>query len=77
MPVNDPLQEELMSRDTEFRLLCEEHQDSDRRLQELLKKSMLTPEEEALEKQIKLHKLTLKDRMAAKLRDYRKQGVPA
>jgi uncharacterized protein YdcH (DUF465 family) len=77
MPLNDPLKEELLSRDTEFRLLFEEHQDSDRRLQDLIHKPTLTAEEEALEKQIKLHKLTLKDRMEAKLREYRKQGVPA
>ncbi len=77
MPVNDPLKDELLARDTEFRLLFEEHQDSDRRLQELIHKPSLTAEEEALEKQIKLHKLSLKDRMEAKLREFRRQGVPA
>jgi uncharacterized protein YdcH (DUF465 family) len=73
MPLTDPLQDELLERDTEFRVLFEEHQDSDRRLQELIHKSSLTPEEEALEKQIKLHKLVLKDRMQAKLHAHRSQ----
>ena len=71
MPLTDPLKDELLERDTEFRVLFEEHQDSDRRLQELVHKTALTPEEEALEKQIKLHKLVLKDRMQAKLSNYR------
>ena len=71
MPLTDPLKDELLERDTEFRILFEEHQESDRRLQELIHKASPTAEDEALEKQIKLHKLVLKDRMQAKLRSYR------
>ena len=77
MPVQDPLKDELLQQDPEFQLLYEEHQDSERRLQELQRRALRTPEDEALEKQIKLHKLVLKDRMEARIRVHREARVPA
>jgi uncharacterized protein YdcH (DUF465 family) len=77
MPVQDPLKDELLQQDPAFQLLYEEHQDSERRLQELQRRTLRTPEDEALEKQIKLHKLVLKDRMEARIRAYREARVPA
>ena len=44
--------------------LLQEHRKYERRLEELLNKSWLTPEEELEEKQIKKMKLRLKDQMA-------------
>lgn len=65
------LKEELIRTDPEFRRLHEEHQESERRLNELYRKSLLTEEDEVLEKRIKLHKLALKDRIEAMVRSER------
>lgn len=69
------LKEELIRSDAEFRRLHEEHQESERRLQELHRKSLLTEDDEVLEKRIKLHKLVLKDRIEALLRSHRDSRV--
>jgi uncharacterized protein YdcH (DUF465 family) len=69
------LKEELARTDPEFRRLVAEHQDSERRLQEIYRKSLLTEEDEILEKRIKLHKLALKDRIEALLRAHREARV--
>jgi uncharacterized protein len=68
MPSKDSLKEELIHNDDEFRRLHEEHQDCERRLSELNQKSLLSQQDEIEEKQIKRHKLALKDRMAELLR---------
>ena len=74
---DDLLKEELLQTDDEFRRLYEEHQDYERRLQELNHKSMFSQEDEIEEKKIKLHKLTLKDHMEQILRAHRESRVSA
>lgn len=54
---------ELQGSDDEYSLLLKEHQDCETRLEELRKKVSLSEEDELAEKQIKRHKLFLKDRM--------------
>ncbi len=74
---DDLLKEELLQTDDEFRRLYEEHQDYERRLQELNHKSMFSQEDEIEEKKIKLHKLVLKDQMEEILRHHRESRVTA
>jgi uncharacterized protein YdcH (DUF465 family) len=62
------LREQLAQHDPEFRQLLEEHQARDRRLQELRDKGWLTTEEEQEAKRLKKEKLSLKDKMEARLR---------
>ncbi|HYO12127.1 MAG TPA: DUF465 domain-containing protein [Thermoanaerobaculia bacterium] len=73
----DELKAELIATDDEFRRLFEEHQASERRLEEINQKSLLSQEDEAEEKRIKLHKLVLKDRMEGILRAHRESRVSA
>ena len=54
---------ELVETSPEFSRLYEEHQDCERRLDELHHKTSLSEEDELAAKQIKRHKLFLKDRM--------------
>ena len=77
MSQQDDLKAELIATDDEFRRLYEEHQQYDHRLQELNQKSLLSQEDEAEEKKIKLHKLTLKDHMEQILRSHRESRVSA
>jgi uncharacterized protein YdcH (DUF465 family) len=77
MSQHDDLKAELIATDDEFRRLHEEHQQYDHRLQELNQKSLLSQEDEAEEKKIKLHKLTLKDHMEQILRAHRESRVSA
>ena len=69
------LKQELIESDDEFRRLYDEHQSFERRLEELTHKSLLSERDELEEKQIKLQKLRLKDRMEAILRLHREQRV--
>lgn len=72
MPIgNDSLRQELIETDEEFRALYEEHQDFERRLDELNQKSLPSQEDELEAKNIKRHKLFLKDRMQAIVRSQR------
>jgi uncharacterized protein YdcH (DUF465 family) len=73
----DDLKAELIKTDDEFRRLHEEHQEYDKRLQEINQKSLLSQEDEIEEKRIKLHKLTLKDHMEQILRAHRESRVSA
>jgi uncharacterized protein YdcH (DUF465 family) len=77
MPNRDELKEELIQTDGEFRRLYEEHQEYERRLQDIQQKSLLSQDDEAEEKRIKLHKLVLKDQMEAILRAHRETRVSA
>jgi hypothetical protein len=77
MSQHDDLKAELINTDDEFRRLYEEHQDYERRLQEINQKSLLSQEDEIEEKKIKLHKLTLKDHMEQILRAHRESRVSA
>jgi uncharacterized protein YdcH (DUF465 family) len=55
--------QELCESDDEFSRLYEEHQDCERRLDTLRENASLSEEDELTAKQIKRHKLFLKDRM--------------
>lgn len=72
---DESLKQELLETDEEFRRLHEEHQNYERRLEELQQKSFFSEEDEVEEKSIKLHKLRLKDRMELILRSHREAGV--
>ena len=63
----DALKEEMLDTDDDFRRLHEEHQECERRLEEINQKSFLSQEDEFEQKRLKRHKLTLKDQMHAKL----------
>lgn len=75
MPINDPLKDELLQSDDEFRRLYEEHQEYERRLSTINQKTLLSQDDEIEEKKIKLHKLALKDRMEYILRNHRENRV--
>ncbi|HVF58221.1 MAG TPA: DUF465 domain-containing protein [Thermoanaerobaculia bacterium] len=77
MSSRDDVREELLQTDEEFRRLYEEHQEYERRLAEINHKSMLSQDDEIEEKRIKLHKLTLKDRMESIVRSHRESRVSA
>lgn len=67
---HDALVQELLETDDDFRRLHEEHQQCERRLEELNAKSLLSEEDEIEEKRIKVHKLALKDRMEQLVRSH-------
>lgn len=71
------LTQELSDTNDEFRRLYEEHQDCERRLEELLKKASLSEEDELAAKQVKRHKLFLKDRMEEIARSRQTAAVTA
>ena len=75
--LDDGLKKELLETDEEFRRLFEEHRSYKQRLNEIKEKSFHSPEDETEAKQIKLHKLGLKDRMEAIARMHRQEQVPA
>lgn len=60
----------LHREDQEFRTWAEQHHRYEDRLEELATKSMLSPDEEIEERELKKKKLFLKDQMAAKIRGY-------
>lgn len=74
---DDSLKEELIKTDEGFRRLASEHEKSEERLEQLRQRSMLSAEDEAEEKQLKLHKLYLKDQMEQILRQRRESRVSA
>lgn len=69
------LKKELLETDGDFRRLHEEHQDLERRLDELHQKTLPSEDDELEEKRIKLHKLRLKDRMEEIVRAHRRESV--
>lgn len=77
MPQVDPVRENLILSDETFRHLYEEHQDYKQRLQAIRQKSLPSQEDENEIKRIKLHKLSLKDRMEAIVRQHAREQVPA
>lgn len=72
----DALKQELMQSNPAFRQLVAEHQECERKLQALHQKTLLDQEDEVQEKQIKVHKLALKDQMERLLREHRDSRVP-
>lgn len=74
MTTLDPVRQELFETDESFRLLFNEHQDCEHRLDAIRAKSLPSEDDEMEVKRIKLHKLALKDRMESIVRGHR---VPA
>lgn len=73
MLVEDPiLLEELRRENKEFIDLEKEHRGLDEELSLLLKRRILTAEEEVLKKRLQKEKLAKKDRMAEIVREYKK-----
>ncbi|MCP4659481.1 MAG: DUF465 domain-containing protein [bacterium] len=77
MPQVDPVRENLILSDETFRRLYEEHQDYKQRLQAVRQKSLPSQEDEIEIKRIKLHKLSLKDRMEAIVRQHAREQISA
>ena len=71
MVTEEHITEILRTSNGEYRELEESHHRLDEELQQLLKRHVLTPQEEILKKQIQKEKLGKKDRMAALVREYR------
>lgn len=71
----ETLREELLESHDEFRRLHEEHQECERRLEQINQQSLLSQEDELEEKMLKRRKLTLKDRMYALLRSQQADHV--
>lgn len=73
----DPIRERLIASDENFRQLYEEHQEYKHRLESIRHKSLLSQDDEVEMKRIKLHKLSLKDRMEAIVRRHAAVGEQA
>lgn len=71
MATDEQIEESLRNSNEEYRELEESHHRLDAELQQLLKRHVLTPQEEVLKKQLQKEKLGKKDRMAACVRDHR------
>ncbi len=67
MENHDEIRNELIQTDLEFRRLYQEHQNRERRLDELTRHPMASPEAELTLKTIKIQKLRLKDQMEEKI----------
>ena len=63
-----PTEAVLVQSDQQFKQLYEEHIEYKQRLESIRQKGLLSEKDEIEMKRIKLHKLILKDRMAAMLR---------
>lgn len=72
----DTVKDELIHSNADFRSLWEEHQEYKRRLEQIKTRSLPSEEDEVEMKRIKLHKLTLKDKMEAMALD-RLRAQPA
>ena len=75
--IEDELKRELLAGNPEFKALYDDHAAAKQRLKELAEKSFLSEEDELEVKQLKRHKLFLKDRMAAIVRDRQSSQVSA
>lgn len=71
MPNLDALKQDLLRTNDAYRRLHEEHQECEERLTHLVHMSLPSQEDEAEEKRLKIHKLALKDRMEAMVREHR------
>lgn len=65
---HDEVKEELIQTDTEFRRLYQEHQDHERRLDQLVRTHHTSTDDETELKALKIQKLRLKDRMEEMIR---------
>lgn len=58
----------------DIKTLYTRHQELEKELEELIRRPYLTPEEEIREKQIKLEKLHIKERIFELIKKYQKEG---
>jgi uncharacterized protein YdcH (DUF465 family) len=72
----ESLREQLRREHPEFRKLFDEHHRLDEELKEMIRRRVLTPEDEVRRKQLQVEKLHTKDRMEAILREHRKMAAP-
>jgi uncharacterized protein YdcH (DUF465 family) len=63
MQKHDEVKKELIQTDTEFRRLYQEHQDYERRVDQMVRTHATSTDDEAQLKALKIQKLRLKDRM--------------
>ena len=77
MATLDPMREELLENDDNFRSLYQEHQEYKEKLAAIRDKSLLDEEDENEIKRIKLHKLSLKDQMEAIVRQHQEKAAIA
>ncbi len=75
--IEDELRQELLAKDPEYKALHDDHRAAKKRLRELAQKSFLAEEDELEIKQLKRHKLFLKDRMTAIVRHRQSSPVSA
>jgi uncharacterized protein YdcH (DUF465 family) len=64
--------EKLKQENEEFRKVSDEHHNLDIKIVEIDRKVYLTPEEDLERKKLAKHKLSLKDKMAEMVREYKK-----
>jgi uncharacterized protein YdcH (DUF465 family) len=69
---DEELMQQLWEKDEEFRQLKEEHTWFHRKVEDLDKKSFLTPTERMQREELKKKKLALKDKMEAIMAAYRR-----
>ena len=74
MQKHDEVKEELIQTDTEFRRLYQEHQDHERRVDQLVRTHATSLDEETELKDLKIRKLRLKDRMEEMIRSRLESG---
>ncbi len=72
---DDAVKEELLAQEGEFRKLHDEHQAYESKLEELVGRPVLSPNDHCEAKRIKLHKLALKDRMESIIRSHALQAA--
>lgn len=77
MPNLDALRQEILRTSDAFRRLHEEHHECEERLTLIAQRTLLSQEDEAEEKRLKIHKLALKDRMEAMIREHQQAQVGA
>lgn len=75
--IEEGLKQELLADNPEFKALYDDHQAAEQRLEELAEKSFVSQEDELAIKQLKRHKLYLKDRMEAIVRAHTDSQVSA
>ena len=74
MQKHDEVKEDLIETDTEFRRLFQEHQDHERRVDELARGHANSTDDEIELKALKIQKLRLKDRMEEMIRSRLEEG---
>ncbi|HEX2466318.1 MAG TPA: YdcH family protein [Thermoanaerobaculia bacterium] len=68
MQKHDEVKEELIKTDIEFRRLYQDHQDHERRIDQMLRTHDTSTDDEIELKALKIQKLRLKDRMEEMIR---------